>query len=259
MNKKILSISLCFVIFLAGCTKKADTSDTLDKIVQRGKIVVGVKYDAKPFGYLDKKGTPVGLDVDLAHQIAASMLGNENKVEFKPVTSSNRILMLNRGDVDMLIATMTITGQRKSVVTFSAPYYFTGQSILVHKDSKIASMSDLNGKKVIVIFGSTAENNIRLLAPNAEIIGFKTYISGYNALKSVMADAMVSDDSILLGFSLDDPTVKLLPQKYSLEPYAIAFKKDSSSTRLKEKVDFTLKYLKTSGKLNVMRHNWLSR
>lgn len=259
MNKKLLSIlSLCFVIFLSGCTKKADTFDTLDKIVQRGKIVVGVKYDAKPFGYLNKNGEPIGLDVDLAHQIAESIFGDESKVEFKPVTSSNRILMLNRGDVDMLIATMTITGQRKSVVTFSQPYYFTGQSILVPHDSKITSMADLNGKKVIVIFGSTAENNLRLLAPNAEIIGFKTYISGYNALKSGMADAMVSDDSILLGFSLDDPAVKLLPQKYSLEPYAIAFKKDPSSARLKDKVDFTLKYLKNSGKLNVLRHNWLN-
>lgn len=65
-------------------------------------------------------------------------------------------------------------------------------------------MSNLNGKKVIIVFGSTAEKNLRLIAPGADIVGFKTYTSGINALKQGRADAMTSDDSILRGFALQD-------------------------------------------------------
>lgn len=260
MNKKILSIlALAFVIFVTGCNRKSDNVDTLDAIMQRGKIIVGVKYDAKPFGYLNAKGEPVGYDVDLARKIAQIILGDENKVEFKPVTSSNRILKLSRGDVDMLIATMTITKPRQRIVDFSVPYYMTGQSIMVKKGSKITSMSDLNGKKVIVIFGSTAENNLKLLAPSAQIIGFKTYTSGYKALKSGLADAMVSDDSILLGFTIDDNSVKLLAQKYSLAPYAVALKKSHLSGRFLNKVNFALEYMKNSGELDTLNLKWLKK
>ncbi len=261
MNKKFLCIlSLCFVIFcLTACTKEPKQTDTLSNIIKRGKIIVGVKYDARPFGYLGKNGVPEGFDVDFAKQIAESILGDENKIEFKPVTSSNRILKLNRGDVDMLIATMTITKQRQSVVKFSDPYYFTGQSILVLKNSKISTISDLNGKKVIVVFGSTAEHNIRLLAPNAKIVGFKTYLSGFNALKLGMADAMVSDESILLGFSQNNKSVKLLPQKYTLEPYAVAFKKSPYSQNLVSKVNFIIADMKLNGKFNRLKRKWLKK
>lgn len=258
MRNKLLSIiTLCFIFFLTGCTKKADSTDTLDKITQRGKIIIGVKYDTKPFGYFDEKKQLVGYDIDLARIITKSILGDENKVEFKQVTPSNRILALNSGQVDMVIATMTITPQREEVVDFSLPYYMTGQALLVPKDSKISSMSDLNGKKVIIIFGSTAERNLRLIAPDATIAGFKTYINGYNALKSGKADAMTSDETILLGFALGDDSVKLLPRRYSKEPYAIAFKKDAASLRLRNKVDFIIEGLIRTGGIGQLKNKWI--
>lgn len=258
MKKSLLSILiLCLILFSAGCTKKEENASTLDKILKRGKIIVGVKYDAKPFGYLDNKNELVGFDVDLAKYIAKSILGDENKIEFKQVTPSNRILVLNSGKVDMVIATMTITNQRRQVVDFSIPYYFTCQSILVPKNSKITSMSDLNGKKVIVIFGSTAEKKLRLMAPEANIIGFKTYISGYNAFKQGMADAMTSDDTLLMGFAISDNSVKLLPQRYSREPYAIAFKKGHVSLSLKNKVNAILADMQRTNELEKLKHKWI--
>lgn len=258
MKKSLLGIFiLCFVVLFAGCTKKEENATTLDKIIKRGKIVVGVKYDAKPFGYLNNKNELVGYDVDLAKYIAKSILGDENKVVFKPVTPSSRILALNSGQVDMIIATMTITNQRKQVVDFSIPYYFTSQSILVPKNSKITSMSDLNGKKVIIIFGSTAEKKLRLMAPEANIIGFKTYTSGYNAFKQGMADAMTSDDTLLMGFALSDNAVKLLPQRYSREPYAVAFKKGHASLSLKNKVNSIIADMQRTNELEKLKHKWI--
>lgn len=258
MKKKlVLVLSLFLVLLVTGCDKKENNVDNLSKIVQRGKIVIGVKFDAKPFGYLNGKEQLVGYDIDLARAIAKSILGNENRVEFKQVTPSNRILALNSGQVDMIIATMTITKQRMQVVDFSIPYYVAGQSILVPKNSSITSISDLNGKKVIIVFGSTAENTLRQLAPDANIIGFKTYTSGYSALKQGRADAMISDNTILMGFAMADNSVKLLPAIYSKEPYAIAFKKGSESTNLENKVNFILKNMEINGELTKLKAKWV--
>lgn len=258
MKKKLLSIvTLFFAVFLlAGCEQKQQ-ADTLTTIMQRGKLIVGVKYDTKPFGYMNENQQLEGLDVDLAKFIARFILGDESKVEFKQVTPSNRILSLNSGQVDMVIATMSRTKQRSEVVDFSRPYFAAGQAILVPKTSDIKSMSDLNGKKVIVIFGSTAEKNLRLIAPQADIVGFKTYTSGYSALKQGRADAMTSDDSILMGFALQDPSLRLLPTKYSQELYAIAFKKGSESKNLEDRVNFVLSSMEKTGELKQLKSKWI--
>lgn len=256
-NKLLCIFTLCLVILITGCTKKTDNIDTLTKIQQRGKMIVGVKFDAKPFGYMNEKQELVGFDVDLAKCIAKSILGDENKVEFKQVTSSNRILALNSGKIDMIIATMTITKQRSQVIDFSVPYYVAGQAVLVPKNSKITSMSDLNGKRVIIVFGSTAESNLRLIAPDADIIGFKTYTSAYNALKQGHADAITSDDTILLGFAMTDDSVKLLTKRYTKEAYAVGFRRGLSSTNLKNRVNFIIESMRRSGELTKLKHKWV--
>lgn len=258
MNKKILTVlMLCTALFVSACSKKDDNLDTLGKIKQRGKIIVGVKYDTKPFGYINENQELVGFDVDLAKSIAKNILGDENKIEFKQVTPSNRILALNSNQVDMIIATMTITPERKAVINFSSPYYMAGQAVLVPKDSKINAITDLNGKRVIIVFGSTSEKNLRIIAPNASIIGFKTYTSGFEALKQGRADALTSDDSILLGLAMDDQTVRLLPKRYTREPYGVGFKKDVSSQRLEECVNNILAGMKSSGELNQIKNKWI--
>lgn len=257
MKKITLILILCLCFLFTGCVQKQDNTSALDKIIKRGKIIIGVKYDTKPFGYMDEKQQLVGYDIDLAKIIAKEILGDESKVEFKQVTPSSRILALNSGQVDMIIATMTITPQRLEVVDFSLPYYIAGQAILVPQKSDINSMSDLNGKKVIIIFGTTAEKNLRLNAPEAKISGYKTYTDAYSALKNGRADAITSDDTILLGLAIQDKTLKLLPKRYSREPYAVAFRKGAESATLEEKVNFVIKDLMTSGELAHLKAKWI--
>lgn len=257
MRIKILNIIVVGILFLStGCTETKST-DALNTILKRGKIIVGVKYDTKPFGYINENQELVGFDIDLARNIAKYLLGDENKVEFKQVTPSNRILALNSNQVDMVIATMTSTNERRKVVDFSIPYYIAGQAILVPQDSKIKSITDLNGKRVIIIFGTTSENNLRLITPNATIIGFKTYTSGYEALKQKQADALFSDDSILLGFALSDNSVKLLPKRYTKEPYSIGVKKGAESQRLLTRVNAIIESMEANGELNQLNHKWI--
>ena len=258
MKKKLLSIvTLCALLFVTGCNKKEQNIDTLDKILQRNKIIFGVKYDTKPFGYINEKQELQGYDIDLAKYIAKSILGDENKAQFKQVTSSSRILALNSDQIDMIIATMTITPQRMQVIDFSNPYYIAGQAILVPKNSSIKSLSDLNGKRVIIVFGSTAENNLRIIAPEANIIGFKTYTSGYSALKQGRADAMTSDDTILTVFANADSSLKLLPKRYTKEPYGIGFKKGKNSERLESKVNSILYNMRINGELEKLKRKWV--
>lgn len=257
-NKLLVFIALCFAIITAGCTNNEEVSkNQLDNILKNDKIVFGVKFDTKPFGFMNEKQELQGFDVDLARYITKSILGDANKAEFKQVTPSNRILALNSGQVDMIIATMSVTPSRSQIVDFSTPYYMAGQAVLTSKSSNINSISDLNGKRVVIIFGSTAEQNLRMMAPDAKIIGFKTYTSGYSALKQDRADAMASDDTILMGFVENDKSLKLLPKRYTKEPYAIAFKKGIETQSLQERVNFVLKEMRGSGELAKLKNKWI--
>ena len=120
-------------LFLSGCSDKTKNRDVLSKVQGENKIVVGVKYDSKPFGFIDKDNHLKGFDIDIAKGIAKRILGDENSVEFKQVTPSNRILKLSSGEIDMIVATMTISQNRMELVEFTQPYYKIGQAVLVKK------------------------------------------------------------------------------------------------------------------------------
>lgn len=258
MFKKFFSCLLLFsVIFLCGCTKEKKSSDLLTKIKDRGHLIVGVKYDSRPFGYVDEKGRLKGYDIDLAHQLARQLLGNEKKVTFRQVNQHNRISKLNSGEVDMLIATMTITPQRESVVAFSVPYYMTGQALLVRKTSPIRAIGELNDKKVITILNTTGERTLRYFAPSAIVHGYRTYAEGMEAMKQRAADAMTADETILVGLAIENPDFKVLPQKFTNEAYAIAFRKGAESDGLRNDVDTILLQMRKKGDLNQLKHKWV--
>lgn len=258
MVKKIISVLLLVLLFCCGCGKKKEipVSSDLDKIIKKGVVTVGVRTDAYPFGYLDKSGKYLGYDPAIARLIARGILGDEKKVKFVPVTASDRMMKLYSGDVDMVIATMSVTPKRKQIIDFSVPYYVAGQALLVKKGSKIKSLQDLNKKKAIIVFGSTSENSLRTAMPTLGIIGYKTYNQAYNALKQGKAEAIVSDDSILLGFALKDSSVELLPKRYTKEPYAVAFRKGPESKEVIKAVNFVIESENRKGNLKKIRETY---
>ena len=120
MYKKILCTILLMMLVLCGCGKKKYDS-TFQAVLDRKKLIIGVRVDAKPFGFIGKDGYNYGLDVDLGSYIAKALLNKyDNAVEYVPVTAQNRISVLNAGKVDMLIAAMSITENRKKIMDFSA-------------------------------------------------------------------------------------------------------------------------------------------
>ena len=253
----ILFLGLVAVYFFVLKPEKYEEEDLYTEILERGKIKVGFSTDQKPFGFFDEEWQIQGYDADLARYIAQYILKSPNAVEFFPVTPANRMLKVSTGEVDMVIATMTITSQRKEVIDFSIPYDLAGQALLVRSNSQISSLSDLAGLNVGVVFGTTAEKNMMSLAPTANIIGFRNYRTAYEALKAGKIDALTSDDTILSRFVYEDSNVKLLPKRYTKEPYGIAIRKGKTTKRLKDNLDFAIKDMQRKNTILRLRRKWL--
>lgn len=237
-----------------GATKKG--GDLYQTIVKRGYMIVGVKTDVKPFGFIDEKGENAGFDIDIARNIAKDILHDESKVKFVPTTDSDRFYQLNLGKVDMVIATMTVTPTRQHFADFSNAYYITGQALLVRNGSNIRSLGDLSNKNVGVIFGSTAEETIKFLLPTAHVMGYKTYKEAYNALKAGHILGITSDEAILRNFSLNDSGVKILPKRYSRVSYAIAFRRGEESNYILEIVNNAISDMDNKGIFNQLKRKW---
>ena len=252
----IMLLFALFHIFVLHDNGEFIEGDLYDEIISRGKIKVGVSKEAKPFAYTNEKGEIVGYDVDLAKYIAQYIVKNREAVEIVPIATSDRLIMASTGEVDIVISTLTITPQREELVRFSIPYDVAGQAVMVKTNSEIRSLSDLNGQIVGVVFGTTAEKNMPDLVPTANLRGFKTYKEAYQALKAGHINAITSDDTILCGIAFNDKDVKVLPKRYSKEPYGIAFKKSASTIKLKEHLDFAIEDLHQKNVIPRLRRHW---
>jgi len=260
-------ISLFAVLLLAACGGKDDkatggSNDGKDKgvmgqIEKRDKFIFGVKHDTRLFGLKNPStGEVEGFDIDLAKALAKEILGDENKIEFKEVTSKTRIPMLNNGDIDAVIATMTISEERKKEVDFTDVYFEAGQSLLVKKGSKIKGLDDLKkGTKVLAVKGSTSAVNIREKAPETQVLEFENYAEAFTALKAGKGDALTTDDSILYGMADEDPSFGLVGGTFTDEPYGIAVKK--GNTDLVDKLNEALKKIRESGEYDKIKSKWI--
>lgn len=235
----------------------AAATGTLAKIKERGKLVVGVKYDLNLFGLKDPaSGNVEGFDIDIAKAIAKKVLGDENKIELKEVTSKTRIPMLKNGEIDAIIATMTITEERKKEVDFSDVYFLAGQSLLVKKDSPINGLQDLKkGMKVVTAKGSTSAKNIRAKAPDAEVLEFENYAEAFTALKAGQGDALTTDNALLYGMAKQDANYRVTVETFTEEPYGIAVSKGDAE--FVTAINDLLKEIKQNGEYDKIYEKWI--
>jgi len=230
------------------------------RIVQRGKLVAGVKQDQPLFGYLNPRTNQLeGFDVDVVKEIAKALFGDASpsRLELKPVTSASRIPLLQEGGIDVIAATMTITDERKQQIDFSDVYYLAGQSLLVKKDSTVARIQDLDkaDKTICSATGSTSEQNITKFAPQAQKVLFPGYADCVTALQQGRADAVSTDDIILAGFAAQDPSLKLVGGQFTQEPYGLGINK--SSTGFLEFVNGVVRTIKADGTWKKIYSQWL--
>ena len=249
-----------FTFLLSGCGKKEEPIvEDLDVIKERGKLIVGVRDDTKPFGFVDKNGQLSGIDIDLAKMIAGKIFDDEAKIQFVVLNADERISALNEKKVDLLVATMSITQQRLRVVEFSESYYVAGQAVMVLAKSPYSAFKELGDKRLIVVYGTTAEKSLRDVYPTANILAYKTYSEAFNALKRGDADAIVADDVVLLGYALDDKSVRLLSKRYSREPYGVVIRQGEESSSLLGLVNELINGMRSTNALQRLleKHNVL--
>lgn len=242
-------------LWLSACSQQG--GDLVETIESRGKLIAGVKYDSKPFGYLDTSGELKGYDIDLIRELARRMLGDENAVEFQQVLSSTRVIAINSGNVDVVAATMTITPEREEVIDFSRPYFTAHQAVIVPLESGVQKLDDLNGKTILFVLGTTGEGNIKKRLPEARYVGYKTSTDAFSALKAGRGDAMTTDDTILSGFLAETCGFRMLDEKLSEEPYGLGFQQSKESQALQKQVDAHLAAMEADGFLDELKARWV--
>ncbi len=181
---------------LAGSVAAAH-ADQLDRVKQRGKLIVGIKNDYIPFGYLDTQGQNVGFEIDLARAIAKNLLGSASAVEFVPVSASNRIEFLNAGRIDLILATLGVNADRAKVIDFTEKYYLmAGIVLLAPKDAVYKIWDDVRGKKLC---GSQGNLYNRTLTEKlgAELVLFSNSAEIFSAFQGGRCDAIGFDGPIL--------------------------------------------------------------
>ncbi|WP_240932130.1 glutamate ABC transporter substrate-binding protein [Bifidobacterium thermophilum] len=194
---------------------------------EAGKIRIGIKFDQPGLGF-KKSGTYVGFDVDVAKYIAKSLGYSEDQIIWKEAPSKQREAMLQNGDVDMILATYSITDDRKRVVSFAGPYFVAGQDLLVRKgETGINGPQDLNGKRLCSVTGSTSAVTVKeRFASKVQLMEQPGYAECATALLSGIVDAVTTDDIILAGLaSASRGRLRVVGKPFTVERYGVGIKK----------------------------------
>jgi glutamate transport system substrate-binding protein len=206
-----------------------------DKAKNDKKLTIGIKFDQPGLGLRSADGSFSGFDVEMAKYIAKQLGVEESGITFKETVSANREPFIQQGQVDMVLATYSITDARKEKVSFAGPYFVAGQSLLVRADTTdITGAESLNNnKKLCSVKGSTPAQKIKeQYAKDVQLQEFDSYSKCVDALIGKQVDAVTTDDIILAGFAAANPgKLKVVGKPFSTEKYGVGLKKDDKAGR----------------------------
>lgn len=265
----LLHSLLCVVAFgFAALSAAAQTPDTLRRIAETGTIRLGHRESSVPFSYYDARHQVVGYSQDLMLRVAESV-----KTELKlpaltlklvPVTSQNRVPLVQNGTVDLECGSTTHNRERARQVAFSTSIFVVGTRIMTRHDSGIRSAQDLNGRRVVVTAGTTSDRLLRLYAAkhnlDLDIRQAKEHSASFELLQDGQVDAFVLDDALLFG----ERAKATRPQDWvvvgsplSSEVYGCMMR--SGDTAFKQVVDRSLTRLLQSGEALKIYQRWFQR
>jgi ABC-type amino acid transport substrate-binding protein len=246
----------------------AQPQATLEQIGDSGKIRIGYRKNQPPMSFLDANGLPAGYSIDLCARIVnevKNILGNsEIKIEYVPVSSSNRFAALQDNKIDILCGATTKTISRGRLVDFTQLTFVTGASLMSLKDAGIEGVASLQGKKVGVSKDTTTRDvlaeQLSESASAAQIVPFGSTADGMKALVRGDIDAFSADQVVLIGLVLThegDEEFAIASDIFSFEPFALAVRRNDADFRLL--ADSVLAQLNRSGQVTPIYDKWFGR
>ena len=260
---KFTTIALGIALLSTGAAF-AQTSDTLAKVKSSGVVTMGVRESSGALSYTLGDGKYTGYHVEICQKILANLekaAGRKLEIKYQPVTSQNRIPLVQNGTVDIECGSTTNNAARQKDVAFVDTTYVEEVRIAVKADSGIKSIPDLNGKTIATTTGTTPvqtlRKNKRATGVEFKEIFGKDHADSFLLLESGRADAFVMDGSILSGniANAKNPKgFKLVGEALSVEPIAIMIRKDDPL--FKRLADDTVKAMIKSGEMNKLWTKW---
>ncbi|MCA3237660.1 MAG: transporter substrate-binding domain-containing protein [Curvibacter sp.] len=257
MTKHLLALAA--VAFFSGGVH-AQAGDTLAKVKASGKIVMGVRESSTPLSYTLGDGKYAGYHVELCERIIKAV-APAAKVEYTPVTSANRIPLVQNGTVDIECGSTTNNATRQKDVAFAVTTYVTEVRTAVKVGSGINSIAQLNGKNVATTTGTTSvallRRHERATGVNFNEVYGKDHADSFLLLESGRADAFVMDDNILAGLIATSKSPRdyaIVGETLNIEPIAIMIRKDDPV--FKKAVDDFIKAQMNSGELDKLYAKW---
>ncbi|WP_262299894.1 amino acid ABC transporter substrate-binding protein [Microvirga sesbaniae] len=242
---RILVLLFCFYVLMPPSFAQGEipNDSRLRAVADRKVVRIAYRRDATPFSFVrdTERGTPVGYTIDLCRLVVDGIgrqLGQTLKIEWVSVTVNTRFSAIMDDQADMECGSSTVTLRRFEEVDFSSFVFVESTAILVRRQSDIRSLSDMNGKRIAVIAGTSNEravaDRIRHLKLNAAtLVAVQSRAEGIAAVESGAADGYASDRLLLVGAAKQRPAeLALLPDELSVEPYAIALPRGDWAFRL---------------------------
>ena len=227
------------------------------RIAKRGYLIAGVLEDTYPSAFRDVNLRPDGFDIDIARDIAGAIFGDPERVVFRPVLEAARLDAAASGQVDLVVATITITCPRWEQVDFSAVYYEAAQRVLVNRGSGVTGLDDLGGKRVCAARSATSLSTILTARSKPIPVGAATETDCLMMLQLGEADAVSTDDTLLAGMAAQDPRTEIVGPRVTEEPYGVAISKNAPD--LVRFVNAVLERRAEDGRWRASYERWLTR
>jgi ABC-type amino acid transport substrate-binding protein len=258
-------IAVAMLVALATMGEAQTLTGTLKKVKDSGTLTIGYRENALPFSYTGSDGKPTGFSIDLCQEIAVAVqqelkLPNMT-VRWAPVTPENRVDQVASGAVDIECGSTTASLSRQEKVDFTLMTFVDGASLLIVEGAGIRAVSDLNGKRIGLVPGTTTERAVTAFlrdnSVTATLVPVKDHDEGLAGLQASNLEAYASDRIILVGLILQargTARYTLALDVLSHEPYAFMVRRDDSAFRLV--ANRTLARIYRSGAIGTLYAKW---
>jgi polar amino acid transport system substrate-binding protein len=249
MGRKLFAL---FIPILLGVLPVA--AAPLPVIKERKYLIVGVKADLYPLGFVD--GERSGFEVDLARELGRKLFGDLQAIRFVTVKNQERQELLEKDQVDLVIADWSITVSRSRTTDFSLPYLTTSQHILVKNGSSIQKLSDLTRRKIAILRGSSGEVALKNFVPEVSLVTVKSYEEGVEALELGAVEGFAADGTVLSGWAKQHPAYRLINTELDATALAIGMPRGLASDSLRRWVNAQIAELLKTGWLAEKANTW---